>query len=218
MLVLGCHRVESGVEPEPLGYGAGPHLTPASGYEPDPVPRASPTPWTPPEREARPSLAAVSPAPTEPLGYARDVVRVCEHITALDETQDTAKCLGRYRIAQVFRPIGQWKTLAACIEAATELRAIAACEQATPPTFAMVDAYPHESSVCMHVFALTIVEQLGPDPMLATERILEFEPLLRQCVNSLVTEERDQRNPSDYMKLLECIEGAQTTEGADACS
>ncbi len=216
-LSLACVRVEAGTDPEPLGYGPGPQASLAAGYDPDPAPRPAPTPWTPPVSE----LAfvfdfedAAAPA-DEPVPYNDDLVRVCEQLSSF--TGDAERCLQRYRIERVFRTIAQWKTLAACLEAASDVAAVDACERATPRAFAPIAAYPRESEVCMHIFAITIVEQLGAEPMLELDRLVEFEQLLRECVDSLVDDERADRTPSEYAQMLECIERARTTGAAEAC-
>ena len=69
----------------------------------------------------------------------------------------------------------------------------------------------------MHVFALTLLDELGPEPMLDTEGLREFEPLLHECVDSFVIEDRAERTPSDYVEMLDCIERARTTAAAQAC-
>jgi hypothetical protein len=218
VLVGGCRSVISGVDPEPLGYGPGPAAGLASGYDPNPVPRPAPTPWTPPPRhEASPMSLGEMMEASEPIEYAADVVEVCEHLATFDASTDREACLRSYRIARVFRTIGDWKTLAACIAASSDAAAVAACEQATPPAFGPVAEYPRESAVCMHVFTLTILEQIGPQPMLDTPALLEFQPLLHNCVDSLVVEERADRNPAEYVEMLDCIERARTSTAAEAC-
>jgi hypothetical protein len=221
---LGCRPIESGVDPEPLGYGPGPHVSLASGYDPDPVPRPAPTPWTPPARDddARVlSLAELMDASTpasEPIPHTADVLHVCERRTELgDAASERDACLHRYRIARVFRSIGDWKTLVSCIDASADRPAIDACERTTPPAFEPIAEYPRESAVCMHLFALLILEEMGAEPMLASEDFAEFEPLVRECVDGLVGEARKDRNPTEYVEVLDCIERAQTSAAAEAC-
>lgn len=226
LLIAGaCVHVESGTDPLALGYGPGAHATLSSGYDPDPVPRPAPAPWTPPSRTlASDYAAAVSPV-AQPVPYNDDLLQVCAHIGGLlPPTPDAAAgarrteaCLQHYRVERVFRPIVDWKTLATCLGAAKDDAAIAACERATPRVFGPIAEYPRESEVCMHIFAITILEQLGAEPMLDAERLTEFEELLQECVNSLVTDERDDRNPSEYVEMLQCIEMSRTTAAAEAC-
>jgi hypothetical protein len=222
VLALGCRPVESGVDPEPLGYGPGPHLSLASGYDSDPVPRPAPTPWTPPTREDGDRAAnlgeLIASTPTEPIPPTADVLRVCDQRAKLgDAAGEREACLRRYRIARVFRSIGNWKTLVSCIEASPDRAAIDACERTTPPAFEPVAEYPRESGVCMHLFALLILEEMGAEPMLETEDFAEFEPLVRECVDSLVSETRKNRNPTEYVEVLDCIERAQTSPAAETC-
>src|SRR5690606_35737799 len=215
---LGCVRVEAGTDPESLGYGPGAHAALSAGYDVDPVPRPAPTPWTPPRREARASFAPELPATSEPVPYNDDLVRVCEQLGTLGvEGFDPAACLARYRIERVFRPIAEWKTLAACLAAAADQPAVDACLRASPRAFGPVAEYPRESEVCMHIFANTVVEALGPEPMLAGARLREFESLFGDGVNSLVTEERADRKPAEYVQMLDCIEQARTTAAAEEC-
>jgi len=218
VLTAACVRVEAGTDPEPLGYGPGAHAMLSAGYDPDPVPRPAPTPWTPPARELGFSFAP-EPAPTlEPVPYNDDLQRVCTHLATLSSSPvDQETCLAHYRIERVFRSIANWKTLAGCLTAAADQSAVEACMQATPRAFGPIAEYPRESEVCMHILAITIVEQLGPEPMLDDTRLLEFETLLQDCVDSLVTEERADRKPAEYVKMLECIEQARTTAAAEAC-
>ena len=219
VMAMGCVRVEAGTDPEPLGYGPGAHAFLASGYDPDPVSRPAPTPWTPPARELGfPSFEIEPPQTAEPVPYNDDLVRVCNHLATLSTAPgEPDTCLARYRIERVFRSIANWKTLAACLESAADQPAVEACLNKTPRTFGPIGEYPRESEVCMHIFAVTIVEQLGPEPMLDDARLLEFQPLLQDCVNSLVTEERANRKPDEYVQMLECIERARTTAAAEAC-
>lgn len=227
-LALACTRVESGVDPEPLGYGPGPQASLASGYDPDPVPRPTPTPWTPPARyDSRESIGLgtameATPASPEPIPHTADVLRVCERRAKLgtelgDSASERDACLRRYRIARVFRSIGDWKSLVACIDASPDRSAIDACERATPPAFEPSAEYPRESAVCMHLFALLILEEMGAEPMLAGDDFAEFEPLVRECIDGLVGETRKDRNPTEYIELLDCIERAQTSAAAEAC-
>jgi hypothetical protein len=228
LLALACTRVESGVDPEPLGYGPGPQASLASGYDPDPVPRPTPTPWTPPARnDDRVPIGSLgqlgqqieaTPTNTEPIPPTADVLRVCERRASLgDAASERDACLRRYRIARVFRSIGDWKTLVSCIDAGADLSAVDACERATPPAFEPVAEYPRESAVCRHLFALLILEEMGAEPMLEAEDFAEFEPLVRECIDGLVGETRDERNPTEYIQLLDCIDRAQTSAAAEAC-
>jgi hypothetical protein len=213
-----CVRVEAGTDPEPLGYGPGAHASLAAGYDVDPVPRPAPTPWTPPARELAGHFMVEPPQPTGPVPYNDDLIRVCKQLGTLQpEGFEPDACLARYRVERVFRSIADWKTLAACLEAAPDSAAVEACLRATPRAFGSVGEYPRESDVCMHIFAITIVEQLGAEPMLDDERLREFESLLHECVDSLVTEERADRKPAEYVKMLECIERARTTAEAEVC-
>lgn len=231
LLALACVRVESGVDPEPLGYGPGPQASLASGYDPDPVPRPTPTPWTPPARElhgkpigrvgqpigslGEPTEATPS---AEPVPHTADVLRVCERRATLgDATSQRDACLRRYRIARVFRSIGKWKSLVSCIDASRDLAAVDACERATPPAFQPNTEYPRESAVCMHLFALLILEEMGAEPMLEPDDFAEFEPLVRECIDELVGETRNDRNPTEYIELLDCVDRAQTSASAEAC-
>lgn len=224
LLALACTRVDSGVDPEPLGYGPGPQASLASGYNPDPVPRPTPTPWTPPARyDSREPIGLgtpteVTPTNPEPIPHTADVLRVCERRSTLgDPASEREACLRRYRIARVFRSIGDWKSLVACIEASPDRSAIDACERATPKAFEPSAEYPRESAVCMHLFALLILEEMGAEPMLAGDDFLEFEPLVGECIDGLVGGTRKERNPPEYIELLDCIERAQTSAGAQAC-
>jgi hypothetical protein len=143
---------------------------------------------------------------------------VCDRRAELGEAaSEREACLRRYRIARVFRSIGNWKTLVACIDASPDRAAIDACERATPPAFEPIADYPRESAVCMHLFALLILEEMGAEPMLENEDFAEFEPLVRQCVDGLVGETRKDRNPTEYVEVLDCIERAQTSPAAEAC-
>lgn len=214
--LLSCVRVEAGTDPVPLGYGPGPRAGLSEGYETDPVPRPAPTPWTPPARE----LAARNAQPTAPgpVPYNDDLLRVCKHLGTLQgEGFDPDQCLARYRVERVFRPITHWKTLAACLESAGDLPAVDACLRANPRGLAPIAEYPRESEVCMHIFAVTVVEQLGPEPMVDDDELREFVELLRECVDSLVGEERGSRKPAEYVKMLECIEKARSTAEAERC-
>lgn len=228
LLALGCPRVESGVDPEPLGYGPGPQASLASGYDPDPVPRPTPTAWTPPARDVdqqvrQPILGVgelmdAASANTEPIPHTADVLRVCERRATLgDAAVERDACLRHYQIARVFRSIGNWKTLASCIAASPDLQAIDACERATLPAVEPDSEYPRESAACMHLFALLILEEMGAEPMLETEDFAEFEPLVRDCIDGLVGETRSERNPTEYIELLDCIDRAQTSASVDAC-
>ncbi|MFO7561551.1 MAG: hypothetical protein R6X02_02810 [Enhygromyxa sp.] len=211
-------RVEAGTDPEPLGYGPGPHAALSTGYDSEPVSRPAPTPWTPPARELAAGFTPAQPQPPGPVPYNDDLIRVCKQLGELQGPSfEPDACLARYRIERVFRSIADWKTLAACLEAAEDEAAVEACLRASPRAFAPIAEYPRESEVCMHIFAITIVEQLGPEPMLDGERLQEFEPLLRECVDSLVDEERADRKPAEYVKMLECIERARTTAQAEVC-
>jgi hypothetical protein len=225
LVAIGCPRVESGIDPEPLGYGPGPRASLASGYDPDPVPRPTPTPWTPPSSEHHPEpngnlgeRAEAAPASTKPIPPTADVLRVCERRATLgDAASERDACLHRYRIARVFRSIGNWKSLVSCIDASPDRSAVDACERATPPAFEPSTEYPRESAVCMHLFALLILEEMGAEPMLESEDFAEFEPLVRECIDGLVGETRNDRNPTEYIELLDCIDRAQTSATAEAC-
>jgi hypothetical protein len=222
LLALGCRHVESGVDPEPLGYGPGPHISLASGYESDPAPRPAPTPWTPPAHDGSDRIAnlgeLVAEPTAEPIPHTADVLRVCDRRAKLGEAVgEREACLRRYRIARVFRSIGDWKTLVSCTDASPDRVAIDACERTTPPAFELPAEYPRESAVCLHLFALLILEEMGAEPMLATEDFAEFEPLVRECVDGLVGETRKDRNPTEYVEVLDCIERAQTSPAAEAC-
>lgn len=224
-LLLACTRVESGVDPEALGYGPGPHLSLASGYDPDPVPRPAPTPWTPPARESQEpvplsigELMEAATVASEPIPPTADVLRVCDRRAALgDPTSERDACLHRYRIARVFRSIGNWKTLVACIEASPDRSAADACERTTPAAVQPIAEYPRESAVCLHLFTLLILEEMGAEPMLDSEDFAQFEPLVGECVDGLVGETRRDRNPTEYAEVLACIERAQTSAAAEAC-
>jgi hypothetical protein len=151
----------------------------------------------------------------EGVPYTDDIIRVCERLAS---TNADAACRRHYRIAQVFRTIGDWKTLVACLAATTDEAGVAACKRATPASVAAVAEHPRESAVCMHLFALSIVEELGPEPMLDAARLEEFGPLVADCVGSLVTEERAERTPTSYAAMLECVEVAQATAAAELCA
>jgi hypothetical protein len=209
-----CVRVEAGTDPEALGYGPG---TPAAahGYDEDPNPRPAPTPWTPPERTGALGLGQLMERAT--LDKSAEIERVCRHLASLSsERLDLSACYARYRVERVFRVITEWKTLAGCVEAAKDLDAVAACERATPRVFGPLAEYPRESATCMHLFALIITEEYGTEPVLSRDDLLEFEPLLRECVDSFV-DERDGRTPAEYVAMLDCIDRAETTEAAEAC-
>lgn len=215
-------HVESGTDSEALGYGPGPEVLLAAGYDSDPVPRPAPAPWTPPTREPGFFLAVSAQgsggSPERPVPYNEDLERVCKHLTTLEPAASQRRsCRARYRIERVFRTIANWKTLAACIETAADLDAVGACELETPRAFGPNVEYPRESAVCMHIFALAIVKQLGPEPMLNSERLLEFGGHVETCVTELVTGSRADRNPSEYVEMLECIEDSRTVTAADAC-
>ena len=90
-------------------------------------------------------------------------------------------------------------------------------ERATPPAFEPIAEYPRESAACLHLFALLILEEMGAEPMLEAEDFAEFEPLVRQCVDGLVGEARKDRNPTEYIDVLDCIERAQTSPAVEAC-
>lgn len=224
LLSMGCRPVASGVDPEQLGYGPGPHADLASRYDEDPVPRPAPTAWTPPERQpipVQPPPELGSPAPVEPVPHVADVVRVCEHLAGFgggsEPKSERDACLRRYRVARLFRTIGSWKTLVACIESAGDPAAVTACEAMTPPVFSPGEDYPRETGACLHLFALLIVEEMGAEPMFEREDILDFEPLVRECVDALVTETRKKRSPSEYAEMLTCVAQAETSAVAEAC-
>ncbi|PRP90404.1 hypothetical protein ENSA7_82890 [Enhygromyxa salina] len=223
-LATGCHRAVSGVDSEALGYG--PDQPPQiSGYDVDPVPRATPMPWTPPDRAGSPGSRSPVIGAAElsgPVPFADDIIEVCEHLVprevAADAGQDAdAVCRRQHRIAQVFRPIGDWKTLAACLGATTDVAGVDACRLATPSSVAPIAEHPRESGVCMHLLALSVVEELGPEPMLDAARLAEFRPLLADCVDSLVNDERRKLGPSNYATMLACVEVATTTADAERC-
>jgi hypothetical protein len=215
---IACVRVEAGTEPEPLGYGPGAHAMLTAGYDPNPVSRPAPTPWTPPARELGFSY---EPEPTQPIGpvpWNDDLVQICKHLGTLPSAPaDPEVCLARYRVERVFRSITDWKKLAACLGATDSDAAVETCVRATPRAFGPVANFPRESEVCMHIFAITIVEQLGAEPMLDDERLLEFETLLVECVDSLVVEERANRTPTEYVEMLDCMQRARTTVAAETC-
>lgn len=220
---LACTRVVGGVDPEPLGYGPGPHRSLASGYDPDPVPRPTPTPWTPParagldERASDPGAQVLTTVPT-PIPHTADVLRVCDRRAALGEpAAERDACLHHYRIARVFRSIGAWKTLVACIEASPDRAAVDACERTTPIAVEPIAEHPRESAVCMHLFALLILEEMGAEPMLESKDFADFGPLVRECVDGLVGETREGHSPTEYAAILACIEAAQTSAEAEAC-
>ena len=223
---LGCHPVVSGVDPEPLGYGPAQHTLLASGYDTDPVPRATPTPWTPPERtDASASHEFAMFGMPEPVAHTLDVISICAHLGSGDFITDSetdpafdARCRSHYRIAQVFRTIGDWKSLVACLMVTADDAGVADCKHATPASVVGIAEHPRESVVCMHLFALSIVEELGPEPMLEPARLAEFGPLVSDCVDSLVAEERAEREPSEYLTMLECVEAAQSTAVAEVCA
>ncbi|KIG16288.1 hypothetical protein DB30_04748 [Enhygromyxa salina] len=224
---LGCHRVVSGVDPGSLGYGSE-QTPPATGYDSDPVPRTAPMPWTPPDRagsgQRGPDIGMIgaelgAPSSSEPVAYTEDIIRVCKHLGGEGASAEAdAACRRQHRVAQVFRPISDWKTLAACLVATTDVAGVEACKLATPPSVAPIPAHARESAVCMHVFALGIVEELGPEPMLDPARLEEFAPLLAACVDTLVNEERDQLGQRDYAAMLQCVEAASTTAAAELCA
>jgi hypothetical protein len=195
----------------------------SAGYDPELASRPAPTPWNPPARQLGFSFEVQPPPVTEPVPYNDDLVRVCDHLATIEPAPtepaptELELCLARYRIERVFRSIANWKTLAGCLESAADQSAVEACMRVTPRVFGPIAEYPRESEVCMHIFAITIVEQLGPEPMLDDPRLLEFGVLLQDCVNSLVTEERVDRTPAEYVTMLECIERARTTAAAEAC-
>lgn len=217
-LMLGCVRVEAGTDPEPLGYGPGAHAMLAAGYDANPVSREAPTPWTPPTRQLGYAAEPERPPATEPVPYNDDLVQVCNHLITLSSPPaELDSCLAHYRIERVFRPIASWKSLAACLQSAADQAAVATCLSTTPRAFGPLAEYPRESQVCMHIFALTIVEELGPEPMLDQARLVEFQPLLQDCVDSLVVEERADHKPAEYVQMLECIERARTTAAAESC-
>src|SRR5690606_5171566 len=128
----------------------------------DPAPRPAPSPWVPPRRLASAGVDAV-PVSAGPVPYNGDLIQICAQLEALappdsgfDTGFDTGACLARQRVERVFRPIAEWKRLAACVGAATELEVAVACASATPRVFGPIPEYPRESEVCMHIFALTI--------------------------------------------------------------
>jgi hypothetical protein len=163
-------------------------------------------------------LLETSTASAQPIPHTADVLRVCERRAALGVAAgERDACLRRYRIARVFRSIGDWKNLVSCIDASPDLAAVDACERATPPAFEPNGEYPRESTVCMHLFALLILEEMGAEPMLAADDFARFEPLVRECVAGLVNETRKDRSPSEYIELLDCIERAHTSAASEAC-
>jgi hypothetical protein len=218
-----CVHVEAGTDPQPLGYGPGPNAQLAAGYDPDPVTRPAPSPWTPPPRELGFVLSRAKDGAREPVPYNDDLLRVCKHLATLSDAgtgtgdEEPAACHARYQVERVFRPIVRWKTLAACLEAAGDADAVEACVLATPRVVAPIAAYPRESGACMHMFTVMLVEQLGAEPMLNADQLLEFEPLLSNCVDSLINEARPARKPGAYAAMLTCIEAARTTDAIEGC-
>lgn len=213
----GCVRVEAGTDAQALGYGPGPQAALSSGYAIDPVPRPPPTPWAAPPRELGFISAAVEAPPPGPVPYNADLPRVCARLESFaSEWAEPLSCLARYRVERVFRPLPRWNTLAACTEAAADRKAAQACARATPRAFPPIAQHPRESEACMHVFALMLVEKFGPEPGLDSEVLLEFEPLLSQCVDSL-TKSRATRKPAEYAEVLACIEAARSSSAAQRC-
>lgn len=222
LVLMACVPMVSGVDPGALGYGPGPSAELADGYDLDPVPRPAPSPWEPAQRSAPARSSALDKLdePTQPVAPSPDVVRVCQHVVAVADPSapvDAEDCLRSYQIAQVFRTLPDWKTFAACVEAAKGRAAIDSCERATPKAFVEIEAYPLESRICLHLFALTIVEELGADPQLDASELAEFEEVLDECVTSFVEEERSERSPAEYVEMLACIDTASTSAAVESC-
>lgn len=229
-LLFACHTVVSGTNAAELGYGD-PSAT-VAGYDQDPVERPRVTGWTPPPREnqnmgfsASPSsssggsgISGLIPEASEPVAYAEEVLEVCSKRASLGDEGEQAACLRTYRIARVFRSLDKWKRLVGCIEGAKGLEDIAGCESANPPAFGLEDAsHQREYDSCLHVLALSMVEEMGPEPMMNAQELRELEPIARDCTRSLVEDERDAQGPKLYYELLDCIDAAQTLAAVEAC-
>lgn len=224
-LTLGCQRVVSGVDPEPLGYGPPDASALATGYEDDPVPRPSVTPWTPPERRERARSLNHHGDPeasgqSAPIPYTQEVLMICAHLETLaqdDEREDSDACLRRHRVARVFRTPEGWEALADCILAGADAEAVTSCWAGNEALIAGDEAHPLQSRVCMHVFAVTLLEEFGPEPLLDAAGVVEFEPLLDDCIETFVQEQRDARDPAAYADMMTCVGTARSSAAIEAC-
>jgi len=216
--LIGCAKIVSGVDGEALGYGP-PDAT-LAGYDEDPVPRPRVSAWTPPTREPAATLSLgdmMAEAEAEPIAYIAEVRELCEQLRELGSEEAPAACLRRHRIARLFRTMDKWKGMVACVGAAGDLDGATACETANPPAFATGEDYPRETETCLHVLALTIIENAGAEPMMSADELRGLAPVMHDCVDSLVNEEREQRGPKAYFEMLDCIDAALSTTEAEAC-
>lgn len=212
---LAC-RPTQGTDAAALGYGS-PDAPATTRYDRAPIEHPAPSPWTPPSRGA---ASAEPPAQATVVRYAPEILAICQHVEGLagdDERFDLGRCQTQTRTARIMRDEGRWRGLADCINGAQSYDEARDCADEHPTVLEIHEKYARESRVCLHLFGLSAVAEIGPDPALTAEEIAQFQPLLDECVDSLVEEERPGRSPEEYGAMLACIEAAETTDAAEAC-
>ena len=215
-VALACVAIDGTADPESLGYGSSAQT--ASGYESDPLPRPAPTPWTPPPPSAAmPMVESMGALPISP-----EVSRLCTHLASLatnlaESGDDPQRCHAVLRVARVFRDGEGWRALADCIAATDNPEAAASCHERHPLALRPIAEDPRESAACMHIFALTTVEELGVSAQMTGDEIAQFAPLLQECVAALVEEREGGRGPESYATMLSCIEQAPNSSAAEGC-
>jgi hypothetical protein len=226
--MLGCSHAASG----DAGYGpVGIDL--ANGYVEagPPFERPAPLAWPIAQQPAHAWVAAppVLPAAAPPVAASGDVRLFCVHVVefliaeageageAMDSLVIADFCHIQARTEKLARTAEQWQAFLACMLAADSEPEFDACESEHPTALFEPTEHAREREACQHLVMTTLYEELGHDTNLPAGELERFRPVIRECVDELVTIERAKRSPDDYAALLECVLDQSTSAAMEAC-
>jgi hypothetical protein len=226
---LACSHARSIGDPQSLGYGSATGRDLANGYgdaEGPPFERRAPAAW-PLDQQPLESWAGAAPVlPAPPIVASDDTRRLCVHVVEFllansSEPLDVAvladTCHLYARTEKLARTAEQWQLFSTCMLAAKTEPAFDSCEDAHPSSLAEPNDHPREREVCQHLVMTTLYEQVGSDANLPSSELERFRPVIRECVDGLIADDRPKRSPEEYAALLDCVLEQSTSDAMEAC-
>ncbi len=233
LALLACSCATANHEPAALGYGSERDHELATGYVDagPPFERQAPTAW-PIDDQPRPAWAGPPPvlASAPQLAASPDIEVLCDHVVGFlsgsaggppIEPSAAARmdhfCRLQARTEKLARTSEQWQGLLACMLAADTDAEFSTCETDHPSALAGPTEHPREFEACQHLIITTLFEQLGSDTNLPASNLEPFRPVLQQCIDGLLADERPKRSAEAYSTLLDCMLEQSTSVAMEAC-
>lgn len=231
--LLACSATRDRGSSEALGYGPV-HGDLANGYAEIGPPFERPTPqaWPLLQQPTRAWTPAAPLLPAGPIEASGDVRLLCVHVVdfLIAESSGSSEAIAppdkpvladfchlQARTEKLARTAEQWQAFLACMMAADSDPEFDACELEHPSILVEPTEHEREREACQHIVITTLYEELGSDTNLPASELEQFRPVIRQCIDELIADERPKRSPEDYAALLDCVLEQSTSAAMEAC-